>query len=1026
MLSISVLGPVELRSDSDRVAVPAGKPTEVLIRLAMDAGVLVRTERLIEDIWGAEAEATGRNTLQTKVSGLRRALGGAAVVSGGRAGYTLEVDPSAVDALEVLRMAEAAKGLLNAGATESALEACTRALAMFRGEILRDAGDGDWLIPHRVRLEEVRLGLVENQLAARLELGAAGAVIGELEALVVLHPLREALWALLITALYRDNRQADALAAYQRIRGQLADELGLDPGLELQALEQQVLLHDRVLDAAGARGTGARVRRPVAGNIPALSSQLVGRDAELRELSELVIGHRLVTVVGPAGVGKTRLAIEVARGHRVADGAWLVRLENARTPASLPLALGDAFTMTGATEAIVLDRLRASEVLVVLDNCEHVLDAVAELTARLLDSAPGLRLLVTSQVPLGLDGETCYPLEPLPLADSVALFALRAAERRRSFVLDPDTAAAIEELCRTLDGLPLAIELAAARTKALSVQEIARRIDDRFGLLSDPTSRRPERHRALGTAIAWSYDLLFPDEQRGLWALACFSGGAPVAAAEYVVGSLGIPAGSALDVIGRLADRSLVAVDVGVAGAVRYRLLDSVRAFALARLDEAGLTPVAHDAHAAWFAAAANLAVAEQRGPNQARHLEVVRAERANIDAALSWTVNRDPLLGLQIATGFGWSSVIRGEGAVAAERLRSVLGAADDLASAGQRALTLSLIGWNEAGADIERARAESERAMQIADLSGDEVVLAESRFALAFAFIHQGRPRAALDLLDDWRAGPGDLGRSWNLGMHCVLVGYAGLAAGETGRVRAACKEAAGLLADLGDDWLTSHIEGILGQLAQAEHRFDEAAAHLTRAAEAGSRVGIPAVEGFHLAGLGRVLQQAGDHQAAITTLERAIELTGAVGLMRPVALARVRLGRLLRGLGDTESARSALAAADEWFRATGGGEEALLAECLLAAMDAEAGAPGSAERLASVLERAGGADDIEVQVLALDALAALRAAAGDVEEARGLLERADGLMPSAGHRLADGDRPDADRARSLVEAPATSSPA
>jgi predicted ATPase/DNA-binding SARP family transcriptional activator/tetratricopeptide (TPR) repeat protein len=1027
MLSISVLGPVELRRLGERIPVPAGKPTEVLIRLALDAGVMVRTDRLIADLWGAVADTTARNTLQTKVSRLRRALGGAAVVSGGRSGYTLEVEPAAVDAIEVLRLAEATKDLLNAGAAESALETCTRALAMFRGEALCDAGEGDWLVPHRVRLEEARLGLGEDQLAVRLRLGATGEVIGELEALVALHPLREALWAQLITALYRDGRQADALEAYRRVRGRLAEELGVDPGAELQALEQQVLLQDPVLRAAGTARIETDFRRPD-GNISTLSSELVGRDADLRELADLVTGHRLVTLVGPAGVGKTRLAIEVARGSRLADGAWLVRLENARTPASIPLALGEALTMSGATEAMVIDRLRASELLVILDNCEHLLDSVAALSVALLDSAPQLRVLVTSQVPLGIDGERVYPLAPLPLAASVTLFAQRAAERRRSFVLDPDAATAIEEVCRTLDGLPLAIELAAARTKALSVQEIARRLDDRFGLLSDPTSRRPERHRALGAAIAWSYDLLFPDEQRGLWALACFAGGAPVAAAEHVMAALGVPAASAVDVVGRLADRSLVAVDVGDAGAVRYRLLDSVRAFAIGRLDQAGLAEVACAAHAAWFATAASVAVVEQRGPGQGRHLAVVRVERANIDAALAWTADREPLLGLRIAAGFGWSSVIRGEGAVAAARLRSALRAADHLASPAERALMLSFIGWNEAGADIARARVESERAVEIADSSGDDVTAAESRFALAFVLIHQGQARTALQLLDEWRSAADHdnaPARSWDLAMTCVLVGYAGLAAGETARARAACEEAAGPLMDLDDDWLTSHIEGILGQLAQADHRLADAAVRLTRAADAGRRVGIPAVEGFHLASLGRVLQQAGDHQAAIDTLERAIELTRAVGLMRPVALAQVRLGRLLRGLGDTKSARSALVAADEWFRASGGGEEALLAECLLTAMDAEDAAPHAAERLATMLETARVADDLEVQVLTLDAQAALSAAVGRVGEARGIVERADALMPSAGHRIAESDRLDAARARSLIEAAAVNSP-
>ena len=379
--------------------------------------------------------------LQAKVSLLRRALGDATVLSGGRAGYTLGVDPSAVDALEVLQVADATKALLEAGEARSALAQSLRALTLFRGEILCDAGDRDWLIPYRVRLDEVRLGLVEVKLAARMELGAAGEVIGELEALVVLHPLRERLWTLLITALYRDGRQADALGAYRRVRDQLAAELGLDPGAELQALEQRVLLRDRALDAPRPdtpKHQSSKSEPPAAlGNLPALSSRLVGRGSDLLELSELLIDHPLVTVVGPAGVGKTRLAIEVARGHQAADGGWLVRLDNARTAPAVPQVLGESLHVSGATEAMVIDRLRGTAMLLVLDNCEHVVDAVAELTDRLLNTTPGLTMLATSQVPLGLDGETVYPLEPLPMADSVTLFEQRAAQRRKSFVLGP-------------------------------------------------------------------------------------------------------------------------------------------------------------------------------------------------------------------------------------------------------------------------------------------------------------------------------------------------------------------------------------------------------------------------------------------------------------------------------------------------------------------------------------------------------------------------------------------------------------
>jgi DNA-binding SARP family transcriptional activator len=251
VLAISVLGPVEIRRDGERVLVPAGKTTEVLIRLAVDANVTVSVDRLIADLWGANASVTERNTVQTKVSKLRRVLGGAAVVSSGHSGYTLEVDPSVVDAVEVLRRAGAANELINVGDASAALEACTGALAMFRGGvILCDAGDGEWVVPYRVRLEEVRLGLLEDQLAGRLALGEGAELIGELEGLVLLHPLRERVWELLITALYRAGRQADALTTYQRVRTQLADELGLDPGPELQRLEQQILVQDASLGVA--------------------------------------------------------------------------------------------------------------------------------------------------------------------------------------------------------------------------------------------------------------------------------------------------------------------------------------------------------------------------------------------------------------------------------------------------------------------------------------------------------------------------------------------------------------------------------------------------------------------------------------------------------------------------------------------------------------------------------------------------------------------------------------------------------
>ncbi len=320
-----------------------------------------------------------------------------------------------------------------------------------------------------------------------------------------------------------------------------------------------------------------------------LSGSLLGRTADLAAVGELVAAHRLVTLVGPAGVGKTRLAIEVARNIRTGDGRWLVRLENARTAGSVWQGVGEVFDVAGATEAMVLDRLRGLDLLLVLDNCEQLVGVLPDLVQRMLNAAPRLRVLATSQLRLGVDGEAVYSLDPLAITDAVALFSERASQQRQSFRSGEDTDRMIEAVCRSLDGLPLAIELAAARVKALSVEEIARRLGDRFTLLNDPTSYRPARQRTLRAALAWSYDLLFPDDQRGLWALACFSGGAPLAAVEHVLGALDVPTPSAIDVVGRLVDRSLISLDVAAGGQVRYRLLDSVRDFSAERLRESGL-----------------------------------------------------------------------------------------------------------------------------------------------------------------------------------------------------------------------------------------------------------------------------------------------------------------------------------------------------------------------------------------------------------------------------------------------------
>jgi predicted ATPase/DNA-binding SARP family transcriptional activator len=921
VLALGVLGPIELHRDGERVPLRAGKTTEVLIRLALEAGTLVRTERLIDDLWADEAPTTARNTLQQKVKHLRRSLGDDARVVGSAVGYTLEIDPSAVDALTVGAMAERAAEQRRGGDAAGAVASSGQALALFRGDVLLDAGDGEWVVPHRVRLEELRAGLVEDHLGARLDLGDIGDVIPELESLVAAHPLREGLWSLLMTAQYRGGRQADALATYTRVRVLLADELGLDPGPALQDLEQRILLQDPAL-LGSPRGVST-------GNLPLVSSRLIGRDDDVAEVRRLVRDCRLVTLIGMAGVGKTRVALEVAREER---GAWMIRLDTASDAASVLSAVADALGLVRASEAAVVDRLRGAEGVLVFDSCEHVADDVAALLARLLASAPRLTVLCTSQAVLGVEGETTYPLEPLGADASAELFVSRAGDHRRAVDL-ADTS--VRDLCAALDGLPLAIELAAARTKTLSVDEISRRLDDRFTLLRDPSSRRPPRQRALATALAWSYDLLFPDDQRGLWALSVFVGGAPLAAYESVLAALGVSGGDAIDVLSRLADRSLLYTDVAGDGSVRFRLLDSVRALAGDRVREAGQLDVARRAHARWFAGAGREADGNVRGPAQPIHLELARVERANIDAAITWCAGHDPRLGVEIAMGFAWAWVVLGIGPLGTDRLRAAVAAAGDVVDDATRAEADFHLAWLESGNDVSIAEVDARRGLATADALGDAHLSARLRVVLAFVLVQQGRGGDALPLLAAARTVFRASGAAWEEGTAWVLTVHAASPAGEVALAERACREADELLRSVGDDWALVHLDAALGHVAAARGEHGVATAHLRHASEAAHRLGYAATEGYHLATLGRVLYDAGDDALAIIELRRAIDVGREARELRLVALARAHLGAALARSGDVAGARDEASAADHWFRSAGGGQGADVASAVLAAV-------------------------------------------------------------------------------------------
>jgi predicted ATPase/DNA-binding SARP family transcriptional activator len=1019
VFQVSLLGPLEVTRDGQLASIPGGKTSELLVRLALEAGVLVRTERLVEDLWASGAVNTRRNTLQSKIAKLRRAFGDLPVIVSGDGGYKLDVDPSQVDALAVLDDVATASRMVDAGDDRDAADLCAATLERFRGDVLPAAGEEEWVDPYRARLEAARMTLVETLLSARLRLGDVGDVVGELEAAVATYPFQEGLWELLIAAQYRAGRQADALATYQRVRNKLADELGLDPGPRLQELEQQVLTHDPSL------GVPYRAVRPLdpnapVGNLPSLTTELVGRDADVAAVADLLTSARLVEIVGPGGVGKTAVAIATGRALNSVDGVaaggvWLARLESAVTADDVVDALIAALNVGG--ETALFERLKGVDAVVILDNCEHLIDVAAALAVRLLDAAPGLRMLCTSQVPLDVDGEVVYELAPLDLDDAVELFSRRATAQRKNRTVKPEDGA-VQHLCRSLDGLPLAIELAAARTRTLSIEEITRRLDDRFNLLSDPTSRRPARRRALRSTIGWSYDLLFPDDQRGLWALATFAGGAPLPAVESVLEALEVPAAAAIDVIGRLASRSLVIVDdEGAPMSVRYRLLDSIRAFALEAMTAAGMSERALAAHASWFANAARSSTQGVRSSGQAEHLGLARAERANIDTALAWSLTRDPLLALAIVNGFGWAWVVLGDSR-GAQRIVAALDAAGDPAPPADRANALLLAAWIEASTGrLELARDHLTTAAEVADATNDLELQARCCYYLAYVVSHHGEFRDALQLTDRSHDLYTGLDRPWDQAANWLFAARAAISAGDQERSVEAVDQVQHWLQTVDDPWLHVRRDALLGELARIQHRFDDAIAHLGRAAETSRQLGFSQTEAYQVSSLGRAHCQAGDYDTGAATLQLAIDKAEATGDVRLAALARVHLGRVLRALGHNARARAALDEASAWHRDVGGGEQAALGECLLAAMDAADQLTGAEDRLLEILENAVLDDDAPVEVFALDALARLTAGTGDLATARSICQKADRRMEAASHFITELDRTDAHAVRQLA---------
>ncbi|WP_433357334.1 BTAD domain-containing putative transcriptional regulator [Microtetraspora malaysiensis] len=679
-----LLGPLEVRDDDDRpVEIPGARLRALLARLALEPGRAVSPAALTAAIW---EETTGEsNVLQALVSRLRRAIGSSAVRSD-PAGYRLAVQPEDVDVARFER-------LVAAGRDTADLAALRHAEALWRGPALAGLTDAPFAAKAAVRLDELRLTATETRLD--LELAAGHDILPELGPLADAHPLRESVQGLLMRALYAAGRQAEALETYDRTRRALAGELGVDPSAALAELHVAVLRHAPDLPL---------LRKTPPTNLRAQMTSFVGREEELAQLMEVLSAGRLATLVGPGGAGKTRLAVETAaccaETAIAPDGVWLVELASVTDPLDVDLAV---LTAVGAREAGMFDAapaepgparrdavprllefLTGRRTLLVVDNCEHVVSAVAELADRLLRSCPGLRILATSREPLAIDGERLYPVPPLttpedghtgdPLAYSaLRLFAERATAVRPDFALDAENAAPVIEICRRLDGMPLAIELAAARLRTLSVERIAAWLDDRFRLLTSGRRTALPRHRTLQAVVDWSWNLLSGKERELAMRLAAFPAGATFSALEEVAE---LDSADVLELLTGLVDKSLVEHAGG-----RYRMLETIRSYGMERLAETGGLPAARDAHARYFLRLAETADPELRKADQLHWMRVLHAEHDNILAALRYAVDvGDPDLGVRLVAAMWWFWFLRGSRTEGTHWARTVLAIPGDL----------------------------------------------------------------------------------------------------------------------------------------------------------------------------------------------------------------------------------------------------------------------------------------------------------------------------------------------------------
>ncbi|WP_217547495.1 BTAD domain-containing putative transcriptional regulator [Streptomyces sp. GbtcB6] len=955
-MRFGILGPLDVRTDDGTPLDPGGpRPRALLTLLLLDAGRSVSAQRLTDGLYGAEPPAGAANALQSQVSRLRRRLAPHTEIEATATGYRVAVAPDTVDAHQFEAWSAAGRAALAAGDHGTAAARLREALALWRGPALPDLPDAQ---AEAARLEELRLAAVQDRIEADLALGGGSELVPELRALLAARPLSERLYGQLMRALHAGGRPAEALTVYEEARRALADRLGADPSPELSALHLELL-----------RGTAPE--RP---RLPVQLTRFVGREPELARIAAGLAESRLVTLTGPGGAGKTRLAIEAARHRPAACFVELAPLTDAsRIPYAVLAALGVREGLRSPA-ADTTDRLLAAleerELLLVLDNCEHLVEEAARVCALLLAACPGVRVLATSRESLGITGEILVPVPPLPPEPALRLFLDRARAVRPGFAGH----ARVAGICTALDGLPLAIELAAARLRTLTPDELADRLDDRlddrFRLLSRGDRSKAPRHRTLRAVVEWSWDLLDEEERELARRLTVFSGGATLAAVEAVCG-LPYPE----DVLASLVEKSFLEVSEG-----RYRMLETIRAFAAEGV--AGAEDL-RDAHAGYFLRLAEEAEPRLRGGGQLPWLERLAAEQANLDTALRHLVRRDTGLALRLMGPLSWFWRLRGVHGDRVATARELLAAVGDAPPPGlaEEYVLCAVNALSGAGDEPEL-------------IARVDAVLYAYREPLRLPYILvlwavAAGPRPATDAHALTLAG----GSPWACALLDVGLGFRAQFAGRPGEAEECFARALAGYRVTGDRWGMANCLDPLGMLAHTRGESERALELLDEGLAYMRELAAPEETADLLRTRATVLLHRGDTAAAVAHFDEALTLARGAGLPDKVAAARRGLGDAARLSGETAHARvhyeNALQeCAANWFSV---GETVRS----LIGLGRTAAAEGHPEEARDWFRQAAelaveGPGDLELA----DAAEALASAAGSAERAAVLLGAATGL--------------------------------